>query len=275
MSKLFEGIAVGVLVVMAVLFVMALCPAPASAKTYMWVGAHGDDVVTTMNYLGPKCASAEHECIAVIVTNGSAYAGDQEAFPAMGFDPIWLGLKDLVGSSSQGDVLDAWELKGGLNVTGEIERGKFQETLMSLYTAYNPDEIILLDPRHGTGGHATHLVTGWHGIEAANRVGMGDRVYVSSVIRHIADSYFWGTGFEIDRGEDWHGFKACVEGDRQALVIYDGWSFTEEFLSYYPSLFDSKKLLRGPKEWRVNVLLPWAGMNPMDGNYNQCMGIWR
>lgn len=236
--------------------------------TILVLVAHGDDAAVSANYLGAVCADPSTRCVAAVVTNGSAN-GDLGAFKSINARYLPLHLSDLPGDVPQSQVAARWD-------ADVVQYGytSFQDGLVDLITRIDPDKIIVLDPRHGTGGHTSHLTLGWHSIAAAGRAGYADTVWVQSAKRHIADSHFDGTGFPIDRGEDWSGFTACTT-DEKAHTVMDGWMDTYAFLRHYPGLFDAEKMLKAPAEWRQSVLLKWSGQNPSDHAYETCMGVWR
>lgn len=218
--------------------------------------AHGDDLAVSANYLGTVCTDPAIECVAVLVTEASA--PDDEALASLSMNNIHLGLPDLPGNTPQAEVYANWSINYD-----------FQTQLYELISELTPYKIIVLDPRHGTGGHTSHLVVGWHTIVAANKAGYGGVVWVQSARRHIADSHF----VDLDRGEDWSGFTPCVAGEGQ--VITDGWLNTYKFLSHYSRFFNVEKLLEAPAEWRKSVLLKWSKQDPRDPRYEACMGFWR
>jgi len=236
--------------------------------TILILVAHGDDVVVSANYLGTVCADPSTRCVGVAVTDGSA-SGDKRAYASMNMEYIPLHFTDLPGNTPQRKVIQQWHKE----VT-EYGYQSFQAGVIDLIKRIDPDKIIVLDPRHGTGGHTSHLVLGWHTIYAANSIGYGDTVWVQSATRHIADSHFAGTVNYVDKGEDFSGFSMCTP-DEKAMVVKDGWMYTYNFLKHYPELFDADKLLKAPDEWRQSVFLKWDDQDPEDVNYSRCKSIWR
>jgi len=238
------------------------------ATTILILVAHGDDAAVSANYLGAVCADPSTTCVAAVATDGSS-VGDPGAFESINSRYLPLHLSDLPGDTPQSQVITQWDAD-----VVQYGYAGFQDGMVDLISRIDPDKVIVLDPRHGTGGHTSHLTLGWHSIAAADRAGYADTVWVQSAKRHIADSHFNGTGFPIDRGEDWSGFTACTP-DENAHTVMDGWLNTYAFMRHYPALFDAEKILKAPPEWRQSVLLKWSEQDPADSSYEACMMVWR